>query len=66
MIVELVGPRSESTIIIMLNGHSITRLSKFTPLYLVQLSDIIREVSSCSAWWLTQKLSTGQSAENNC
>ena len=30
---------------------------------LVQLFALIREVSLCSGWWLTQKLTTGQCSE---
>lgn len=33
---------------------------------LVQFSDLNKEISLCSGWWLTQTLTTEQTAENQC
>lgn len=51
------GHRSEPTIIILLIGQSTKMLTKSVslPLDYVQLSDLIREVSLCSEYWLKQK-----------
>lgn len=66
MLGELIGSTCESTTLTSLNGHHIKLSSKFIFLYhtLVQLSDLIREVSLCRGQWLIQKSTTGPRAEN--
>lgn len=65
MLGELIGSTCESTTLTSLNGHHIKLSSKFVFLYrtLVQLSDLIREVSLCRGQWLVQKSTTGPRAE---
>lgn len=33
---------------------------------LLQLSEVIKEISLCNVWWLTQKLPPGQSVKSKC
>lgn len=62
MIEKFTGPGTEPTTIILLNSHSIKLPLNFYlyPHRLLQLSELVKEISLCSVWWLTQKLTTGQ------
>lgn len=62
---QVIGPKGEPNIIVLLNRHIIKMTSDDLLLYpkMVHLSTMIRE-ASCSRLQLTQRPSTGQCSEN--
>ena len=65
------GPRGEPTSITLLiihtdyaNGHSIKLAPNHCAHRLWHLSDLMKEASSCSRWWLTQRLTADQGSED--
>lgn len=67
---EFRGPRSESTTIILLNGHSIKLLSTYISILIDWCSSLQRSVLVQWIWMSVnesiKRLTTGQSTENKC